>query len=769
LFLLFLLVAAAAPAADTVAMDVTGLARPAEILVDRWGVPHIYAKTFDDVFFVQGFNAARDRLFQIDLWRRRGLGELAEIFGPAYVEQDKAARLFLFRGEMRREWAAYGPDARRIAAAFAAGINSYIDWLSAHPDRLPIEFRLLSYKPAKWSPDDVVRIRSHGLTRNLTNEVARAKTVCRAGSERGLAYDLIRSGLQPPWTTKIPEGTDPCLPGAVLDVFRLAAEPVRFGAAAAGEGSNNWAIAPARSATGRALLASDPHRAFSTPSLRYIVHLNGPGVDLVGGGEPAAPGISIGQNGAIAFGLTIFPIDQEDLYVYELNPASPREYRYQRGWESMRVVRESVRVKGAAPVTVEFLFTRHGPVIFSDGKRAYAARSCWFEPGMSPYYAGIGYMRARNFEEFRSAVRRWGAPTVNHVYADVKGNIGWAVAGFAPKRPNWDGLLPVAGDGRYEWSGFWRGEDLPRIYNPPSGYVTTSNEMNLPADYPYRERKPGFEWANGSRHARIDEVLRSLPQVSIEDCMRLQNDTVSIPARRLVKLVSRLQADNERARSALALLRGWDGAELAGSAQAALYEVWMARHLRPAFRAALLPKAAAEAFAEPDVAVMLDLLEQPDSRLDANRRDALLLVTLAAAWDETAKLLGRDPKAWQWGTLHQSLPAHPLLEVVDAATRARLQVGPFPAPAGPFSPNQSAYVGRGFRLSHGASFRVVVDVGNWDNSRVVNYPGQSGDPDSPHYRDMTGKWRNGEYFPLLYTRAAIEKAMETRIVLRPAK
>jgi penicillin amidase len=769
-------------------MHVAGLQQPAEILVDRWGVPHIYAASTADAYLVQGFNAGRDRLFQIDLWRRRGLGRLAEVLGPAYVEHDKAARLFLYRGDMDQEWAAYGPDSKSIATAFVSGVNAYIDWLAAHADRLPLEFKLLGYQPTKWEASDVVRIRSHGLTRNLTSEVARANTVCRTDPQNGPKYDQVRFGLQPPWETKVPEGLDPCLPNDVLRVFTLATEEVhvtREGLSGAvtnrpatvrepgpsnAEGSNNWVIAPAKSATGRPILANDPHRAYSTPSLRYIVHLNAPGMSLIGAGEPALPGISIGHNGAIAFGLTIFNVDQEDLYVYDVNPAHAREYRYKDAWEPMRVVHESIDVKGAAPVFADLVFTRHGPVIYDDATkhRAYAVRTCWLEPGMAPYFGSVSYMRVTNFADFQRAMLHWGAPTENQVYADVQGNIGWVPGGLAPIRPNWDGLLPVPGDGRYEWAGFWPGDKLPSTYNPASGYVTTSNEMNLPADYPYRERKLGFEWTNGSRHARIDEVLKSLPKVSIEDSMKLQNDLTSIPARRLVALLAPLHADDPRAAAALDLLRGWDAREHPESPQAALLEVWIARHLGRAFVDAVLPPSAAQAMEAPDIGVMLDTLEKPAAmRLTRERRDHLLLSTLASAYAEMEKLQGADPKAWQWGKLHHSLPEHPLFEAVDRETRARLQPGPFPTPGGPYTPNASGYRAHDFQLVLGPSFRMVLDVGNWDNSRAVNYPGQSGNPDDIHYSDLTEMWLTGGYFPLLYSRDAVEKATVARIFLQP--
>jgi penicillin amidase len=781
----------------TATFRVTGLRQPAEILVDKWGVPHIYAKGADDAFFAQGFNAARDRLFQIDLWRRRGLGELAEVLGPAYVEQDRAARLFVYRGDMDREWAAYGPGAKRIATRFVAGINAYIAWVSAHPDKLPLEFGVLHYQPAKWKAEDVVRIRSHGLTRNLTSEVARSNTVCKTDQENGPKYDEVRVGLQPPWHTVVPDGLDPCLPKDVLKVFTLATQDVKItkGTITGGNvesirvasddsvpelvaGSNNWVIAPSKSATGRPILANDPHRAYSTPSLRYIAHLNAPGMNVIGAGEPSLPGISIGHNGTIAFGLTIFSIDQEDLYVYDLDPADALRYRYRDGWQDLRVIREPIAVRGAPPVIAELVFTREGPVIYTDPEkhRVYAVRSCWVEPGMSAYFGSIGYMRAKNFGEFRKVMLHWGAPTENQVYADVEGNIGWVPGGLAPIRPNWDGLMPVPGNGRYEWAGFWPGDMLPSAYNPPSGYITTSNEMNLPSDYPYRERKLGFEWTNGSRHARLEELLRSHEKISIEDSLRFQNDITSIPARRLVALLAPLSSNDTKAAAALDLLRGWNTEERADSPQAALIEVWIARHLGQAFKRAALPKGAAEVVGTPDIAVLLDALEEPKTRFVADgdgrveeKRDQLLLESLATAYAEMEKLQGGDSHAWQWGKLHYSLPEHPLAGAVDGALRDKLQPPALPKHGSPYTPNQSNYRASDFRLMIGPSFRMVLDVGRWDNSRAINYPGQAGDPNDPHYADLRDMWLAGEYFPLLYTRKAVEAAAERRILLRPAK
>lgn len=766
------------------ALEVAGLAQPARIQVDKWGVPHIYAASQDDLFFVQGFNAARDRLAQIDLWRRRGLGRMSAVFGAAYVEQDRAARLFLYRGDMDAEWKAYGSGAREITERFVAGINAYIDLLERKPELLPFEFRQFSYKPEKWAAEDVVRIRSHGLTRNLLQEFERAHVICNASLEA----DQIRSKLAPDWVTKVPEGLDPCLPDNALDVFHLATAPARLqpSSGKAGkaetaaldaqrmEGSNNWVIAPSRSKTGRPLLANDPHRSYAAPSLRYIVHLNAPGLDAIGAGEPALPGISIGHNGRIAFGLTIFSIDQEDLYVYQTNPDNPRQYRYQGKWEDFRILKENLALPGGRFMPVELRFTRHGPVIFEEpGKRrALAVRSAWSEPGTAPYFGSIDYMRAQDIAQFRAAMARWGAPAENQVVADTAGNIGWVTGGLAPLRRNWDGLLPVPGDGRYEWRGFLDGRKLPSQINPKQGWFASANEMNLPAGFPYKEYKLGFEWAHESRAQRIAEVLGKPGKVGMEDMQRLQNDVVSIPARRVLAVLKPLQASEPGAQSALRLLNGWNAEVRPESGAAALFELWWSRHLGDAFKTLLLGPSGARTMGTPDPAVLLAALEQPATRFGMNanaRRDRLLLDSLSAAWKEMVRLQGPDPARWAWGRLQFSYFMHPMSQAVDAATRARLDVGPLPRGGSSHTVNQSGYHPANFWQINGPSFRVVIDVGGWDNSRAMNTPGQSGDPASPHYRDLVQDWALGSYFPLLYSRKAVDAATEKTIELVPAR
>ncbi len=765
---------------DTEKVTLAGLKAPAEIRIDHWGVPHLYAGSESDLYFLQGFNAARDRLFQIDLWRRRGLGRLSEVFGKAYVEDDRAARLFLYRGDMRAEWAAYGPSARAITQRFTDGINAYVDHLEAHPELLPLEFRLGHYRPAHWTAEDVVRIRSHGLSRNVDSEVARALGVCHGTLEA----DLVRAPITPTWQVTVPVGLDPCIPSEVLRLYSLATREFRLSAPETAvawverepekvDGSNNWVIAKSNTTTGRPILANDPHRAFTEPSVRYLVGLEAPGIHLIGANEPQIPGISLGHNQSIAFGYTIFPADQEDLYVYEVDPSLTR-YKYGTHWETFREVNETLPVRDSAPETIRLLFSRHGPVQYVDAMhhRAYALRSAWFEPGTSVYLGALRYQKARNLKDFEQAIARWRAPTLNHVFADTKGNIAWLSAGFIPKRPHHDGLMPVPGDGRYEWMGTLQPTELPRRINPREGFLTTSNELNLPAAYPYAELKPGFEWTAGWRHERIASVLAESHRMSIDDSKRLQTDAVSLPARRLVAAIRGLKSEDTDTLAALALLHGWNGDVIGDSPAAALYETWFSHHLRVGVRNLLMPTAQAAAVDGAHVDVIVNFSENPQAWLKdraQQRRDEMLSSTLGAAYRELRTRLGADSMRWRWDALHYNLSEHPFSAVVDETQRAQLNVGPIPKDSDPFAPNQSSYRLADFRDTGGPSVRIIMDVGQWDSSVAVNHPGQSGNPDNPHYRDLAELWRRGDYFPLLYSRPAVIQATEQIILLSPAR
>jgi penicillin G amidase len=778
-------------------LSIAGLRAPVDILIDRWGIPHIRAENLADLFFAQGFNAGRDRLWQIDLARKRGLGLLAREFGAGYLAQDRASRLFLYRGNMEMEWAAYGADAKEICTSFAQGINAYIDLTEREPDRLPPEFTSLGTRPAKWQPEDVVRIRTHGWMRNAVSEIVRAHVLAKTDADT----DLLRTNLNPLVVPQVPEGIELGAPLGILDVYRLATSAVTFKrerleatlddawawskVTPAGDvifdelfqphGSNNWTIAGERTRTGRPILANDPHRAHAAPSLRYLVHLTAPGFNAIGTGEAIFPGIVIGHNGDAAFGLTLFfGHDEEDVYVYETQRNDPNRYRYGDGWEEMSLIDESFSVKGERDQKLTLKFTRHGPIVYEDSNndRAYAIRTVWSEPGTTAYGASLISMRARNFPDFRSAMRKWGVPAVNQVYADRSGTIGWVAAGFAPLRKNWDGLLPVPGDGRFEWNGFIDADQLPWARNPSEGFFATSNEMNVPRDWPRLAKPIGYEWWEGSRAARVHEVLAGQAKHSIEDSVALQTDVFSIPARRLKAILSRLKPVDPGCSRALEMLRAWDCRLTADTGPGCLFELWWSNHLKPALFQVLVPDATIRPLLLPgDVDSILRVIENPPARLGndpVGARDQLLLSTLAAAFRDAVSRMGADSALWAWGRLHYGYFSHAVTTLLKSSGDSGLDVGPFVKAGGDSTPMMAMYRTDTFRVWFGASARIVIDVGEWDNSVWINAPGQSGDPRSPHYADLAPLWAKGEYVPMLYTSNAVEQVTEKHIRLETA-
>ncbi|MGO1070185.1 penicillin acylase family protein [Lysobacter sp. CA199] len=781
------------PAQQRTQLRVSGLAEPVEILRDRWGIAHIYAKNEDDLFFAQGYNAARDRLFQFELWRRQATGTTAEVFGRKELKRDIGARLHQFRGDMKRELALYHPRGERIVGAFVRGVNAYVGQTERDPSLLPLEFGLLGIKPGRWTAEVVVS-RHQGLLANLAQEIELARAVAALGAQRVRTLGFFQGGepvLQPDPAIDLA-----AIPDDVLELYKAFRDPMSFApeqiadghrapsgataptqaalAQAAAEipnpldvGSNNWVIHGSRTQGTFPIMANDPHRAQSAPSLRYWVHLVAPGWNVIGAGEPVLPGVSIGHNEYGAWGLTIFGNDSEDLYVYQTHPDDPDQYRYRGRWETMRTVKDSIAVKGEAPVAVEYKYTRHGPVLFQDKARhtAYALRAAWMEPGSAPYLASLRMDQARTWEEFRQACAFNRIPAENMVWADRKGNIGYQAAGIQPRRRNWSGLLPVPGDGRYEWDGYHPTLDLPNAHNPASGYLVTANHYLMPNDYAWPEAMH-YTWADPYRAARITELLGSGRLYSVAEVARLQNDDVSIPARSLVPLLRGVALSGARAEQARDQLLAWDYALDKDSVTAGIYAMWQ-RRLIANVRATMLPEKVTLFISMKRI---IDWLLAPGGEFGddpTQARDALLARSLHEAVAELSTKLGPDMKAWRYGQekYHHALIRHPLANAVDAATRARLNVGP--VPRGGDSYTVSATGGDDNQLS-GGSFKIVTDTEDWDNSIGQNTPGQSGDPDSRHYRDLFAMWSQGKYFPVAYSREKVEGVTAEAVMLLPA-
>lgn len=724
--------AIALPAED---VRIQGLYRPVEVLRDRWGVPHIYAESQEDLFFAQGYMAARDRLYQIDLWRRQGSGKLAEVLGPEYVERDRTALLLRFRGDWKAEWASYSPDTWEIVNAFVRGINAYIQM----PGRKPTaDFRKAGYEPGLWEPNDVVaRLPVFSMTSNFFREARRA----READAYGLAALQKWAPPDPPIKLDVPLGLN--LKDILMQnlaAFDESSDPL---ADAGMQGSNNWAIAGRLSATGKPLLASDPHRLLQIPSIRKTFHLVAPGWNALGSGEPALPGIALGHNETIGFGFTITGTDQQDLYVEQINPVNHNEYLYKGQWKRFETERFPVAVKGERPRAVEVQYTIHGPVVGIDlaMRRAYVLRWVGSEAGTAGYLAGLALARARNWPEFLTAAGRFKAPAENLVYADTAGNIGMAVAGLTPIRPNWSGLFPVPGHmGEYEWNGFLRPEQLPRLFNPPSGFIATANNNILPAGY---KNAIQYEWNSPMRVREVERTLRGRKTWTLEGFIGLQQNVVSPAARRLVGIARRwTPVEGSPAASVIQPLREWDARMTTDSVPAALYLMWLSR----------LTEAVTEAGG---LAASMEMTLQA---LEAKAHPAVLQRTLDATVAEFERALGQDRSKWRYGNLH-------FLYLRHLANEKAFDRGPIPMPGDGFSVN--VYNGPGFRATHGSSFRMVLDVSNWDASVMTNAPGESGDPESPHYDDLLEEWAAGRYHPMPFSRRAVEAAARERIHLIP--
>jgi penicillin amidase len=604
-------------AQESATLDVGGLDQPVEILVDRWGISHIYAETEHDLFFAQGWNAARDRLFQLELWRRQATGTVAEILGERELERDIGTRLFKFRRDLDQELNHYHDRGSLIINAYVDGINAYIAETERDPSLLTLEFELLGITPGYWTPDVVIS-RHQGLLGNIGAELTAGRRVAAMGAETvkelssygpgdplleldaaldgdALSEDILgiynafraRVGFQPEDIVSVDRRGD-ADSFAMLEMAASEAASVVAYDVEQDIGSNNWVVDGSRSESGFPMMANDPHRAQSAPSLRYWVHLVGPGWNVIGGGEPSLPGVSIGHNEYGAWGLTVFATDGEDLYVYETNPSNPNQYRYRGEWENMTVLTEEIPVKGQQAHTAELKYTRHGPVVFEDRDRnlAYAVRAAWMEVGGAPYLASLRMDQATTWEEFREACSYSNIPGENMVWADRDGTIGWQSVGIAPVRRNWSGLVPVPGDGRYEWDGYLPIIAKPHVVNPPEGYFATANNDLIPRDYEYMDAV-GFTWSDPYRWLRLSEVLGSGTRFSIADMMRLQTDELSLPARQLVPMLDDLPASGSLEAARQRLL-DWDFVLDKNSVEAAIYTAWEAE-LRRNVRDVLVP------------------------------------------------------------------------------------------------------------------------------------------------------------------------------------
>jgi len=768
--------------------SVEGLKQSVEILRDQWGINHLYAQNQHDLFFTQGYAAAQDRLFQFEIWRRQATGTVAEILGARELKRDIGTRLFKYRGDLDRELNHYHPEGKAIIEAYVSGVNAYIKSVINTPEKLPLPFKILGIEPQPWTAEVVIS-RHQGLLGNIGQELEIGRAVALIGPEK--VKDLLWLHPQEPVLDLDPKIDQQLLFEDLLAPYFAFRKGVQFeprdlqpeyrtaeaisllnqfnelSKDSLAIGSNNWVVAGSKTVDGNTYMANDPHRTIAVPSLRYMAHLVAPGWNVIGGGEPEIPGISIGHNGIGAWGLTVFRTDGEDLYQYELNPKNPLQYKYKGEWKDFKIIEEVVKVKDGPNETIKLYYSHHGPITYLNKKalKAYGVRCAWLEPGGSPYLASLRMDQAQNWEEFRNACNYSHIPGENMIWADKNGTIGWQAVGIAPVRNHSSGLVPVPGDGSYDWDGYLPIIQKPNELNPKSGFIATANQNVTSEDYEHWNAI-GFSWSDPYRGDRVNEFLESKNDLNIEDMRRLQTDVASLPARTLIPLLLELPLDPQ-----LAQLQNkfsnWNQRLEPTSIEAGIYVAWEDEIQRLAHEK-FVPENVKKHLGKLQLKRILDWIQKPkDSPFKSDSsRNSFLMEAFKNAVGNLKKSLGEEPLQWQYGqeTYKHSSITHALGAVASSQYAKKLNLPSLPRGGNAYTPGST---GSNKRQSSGASFRMIVNTGDWDATIGTNAPGQSGNPDSPFYTNLYEDWAKDVYFPVYYSKEKIEEHLYKRTLLTP--
>ncbi len=740
-----------------------GLREPVEIVRDSWGIPHVYAQNEHDLFWTQGYLHATDRLFQMDFLRRMGSGRLSEVFGEATLELDRWTRILLLRRTAERHWERQDETTRNRVVAYVAGINAAIDRMEA-TDTWPPEFRLLRYRPERWTAVDTLSV--------LAQIVL--------GFSEDFEVELVRDALK----RLVGDGWEEIWPSYPVEAPIIALPTVRRGVSA----SNAWVVAGERSRTGAPLLANDPHMTCTTPAAWYEMHLHGGDFHVIGGSLPGVPGVVIGHNERIAWGITNSMTDCQDLYVEERHPDNPYLFRFGDEWREADIIEERISVRGRkTPEALRIVVTHHGPLVsdfLPDEPRDLALRWTFYDPVLS--LEGIFALnRARNWDEFRTALYDIGAPPLNVAYADVDGNIGWVIAGRLPVRPAHDGTLPVDGaSGAYEWDGYIPMDEMPAVFNPEAGYVVHANNCPVDASYPY---PIGESFFPGYRAWRISELLEAEEKHDTQTFAAIQTDTYGRPEHLLAQAIAQLEnvpADLVVAQQALA---AWDGRMDADSVAAALASATLYR-LRwllvsdklGAVGVHFVGRRMADRAHWPttplvyrSIAWVIEKVQNPHDAWWHVRGDPsatyenMLVQALRLAVDDLrTRFDGRLPT---WGELNRARLAHPLGQLPLVGRFFEPEARPISgSPTAPFASMTAAfaYVAES-DLYAGPSWRFIADLHDWDASRAALPGGECGVPGTPYTTNLLDEWYVGQSHPLVFSREAVERVQAHRLVLEP--
>jgi penicillin amidase len=698
------------------------VAAPAAVSFDTLGVPHIHAASQEDAFIAQGYVTAQDRLWQMDSLRRLAGGNLAEIIGPQVLDLDRESRQLRLRRIAEDGYMKLPPEDRAAFAAYALGVNRFI---ATHLHDLPVEFTLLGYQPRPWSAVDSLLV-CLNMYRSLTTT---------------WKNDLIeRSMLEDGDASKV----------NFLFAARAGDEPL--------PGSNGWAIAGNRTASGKPILSNDMHLEYSLPAIWYMAHLEAPGLDVSGVTLPGVPGVVVGHNQRIAWGITNLEFDVQDLYVEKMDDAG--RYLFHGQVEQARQEREFIQVKGQRPVEMNVWVTRHGPLLVMNAPERISLRWTAAEPGFLQYPV-LDIDRARNWQQFTTALARWAGPGSNFVYADVDGNIGYHAAGKLPKRHGFAGDLPLDGSsGDFEWDGYIPFDQLPSAYNPPSGIIATANQNPFPADYPY---PVNGTFAPPDRALRIRALLSARSGWRAPDMLAVQTDIFSafskFLAAQVVAAYDRRGSRNVALDPSVALLRAWDGRMDKDQAAPFLISL-LYQHVRTSVAESASP-GKGELYTYPIGPAVIEKLlrDRPDGWF--RDYDATLLRALVDAVEEGKRIQGENVNRWKYGEylrIEIDNPiVHPAMQRIPVIGKLLdiFEIGPAPMSGSATTVKQTT-------RTLAPSMRMNADLGDWDASLLNVQIGQSGQPLSSHYKDEWNDYYNGHSYPMQFRKVHAKSTLELR-------
>ena len=782
-------------------ITLNGLQDEVQIYRDEYGVPHIYASNQDDLFFAQGYITAQDRFWQMEFWRHIGMGRISEIAGEATIDQDKFIRTMGWN-RMAEDYIDYydqeAPEFIAILDAYSAGVNAYID---ENRDTLPLQFQILGlvnepWEIEPWQPVHTVAwgiVMSDNLSGNWSNELTRARLYQELGQE---TVDALLPGYPYHNRPVIAATADQVNEQAAVNLdtksstlidwqtvnTSLIGQPPSLALTSEYDpniGSNNWVISGEHTDTGMPLLANDPHLGVQMPSIWYEVGLHAPDYNVRGFSFAGVPGVIIGNNENIAWGVTNVGPDTQDLFIEKRNPENPNEVDFMGNWEEMEIIQETIKVNGGEDVVLPVYITRHGPIIneLVDDDLTDPLALQWTAQEPSRILQSVVLLnQAQNFEDFREALSYWDTPSQNVIYADKQGNIGYQTPSRIPIRKNGSGLVPVPGwTGEYEWEGFVPYDELPTLYNPDDGVIVTANHAVVDEEYPHFL---AYDWADGDRGLRIENMIAERisngGKINANDIAAIQFDSKSLPAETWVPLLTRLTSDDAQVQAALDQLRGWDFQERTDSVPAALFEL---------FYLNLFKNVLADDVGEENVDIfggrdifMYELADDPESiwwddvtTSETETADMIMLQSMAEGVAWLAENVGGNMDGWNWAEIHTITFKDGVLGASGVAPiEAIFNRGPYPLDGGSDLVNATNWKrSQPAIVTWYPSMRMIVDMSDYDANQTVLPTGQSGHPFSPHYDDQIPLWLNGELHPMLWSQEAVANATVDTLVLLP--